>query len=252
MNQRKHRQRQGRFSVEGVALLEMALAAGVQPQEVYFSEEQLQLSDGGGRVLARLAATDAELVAVSLEVMNSLADRGIPEGIVSLFPLFETPLNDLRLAGDGLVLLIDRLQDPGNLGTLIRTADAIDAAAVVLIEPCVDPFESKAVRATMGSLFNVPLMRTTDVPALFQRLAALGLSTVAADAHRGEAWGANLWQGSVALVVGHETRGLTEDVLPYVDAWVSLPMVGKAESLNVAVAGGVLMYAWLKANERHG
>jgi TrmH family RNA methyltransferase len=114
----------------------------------------------------------------------------------------------------------------------------------------VDPFDPKVVRGSMGSLFNVPLVRTADVPALFAWLRSHSLPAVGADAHRGVAWGEGLWSGGVALVLGNETRGLSTDVAQHVEAWARLPMAGRAESLNVAVAGGVLMYAWLRANRQ--
>jgi TrmH family RNA methyltransferase len=154
------------------------------------------------------------------------------------------------LTGSELVVVLDRLQDPGNMGTLIRTADAVGAAAVILIEPCVDPFDPKTVRGSMGSLFNVPLVRTEDVQALFDRLRDQGLKAIGADAHQGQTWGQGLWRGGVALILGNEARGLSEDVCTHVKNWARLPIVGKAESLNVAVAGGVLMYAWLQANQK--
>jgi tRNA G18 (ribose-2'-O)-methylase SpoU len=102
----------------------------------------------------------------------------------------------------------------------------------------------------MGSLFNVPLARTLDVAGLFSGLSEKGLRLVGADAQHGQAWGAGLWEGGVALVVGNEARGLSRDVRPFIQAWARLPIAGKAESLNVAVAGGVFMYTWLRANLR--
>jgi len=249
LKQRKHRQRQGRFLVEGLQLLHMALDAGARPVEVFYCQNQFAGTEAPA-LLDRFRRAGAELLAVSPRVMATLAERDTPQGIVVTFALFQTPLSSLRLQGQELVVVLDRLQDPGNLGTLIRTADAVGAAAVVLIEPCVDPFDPKTVRGTMGSLFNVPLVRTTDPPGLFARLREAKLRLVGADAHRGVAWGRDLWKGGVALILGNEARGLSEDVRDQVEAWVHLPMVGKAESLNVAVAGGVLMYTWLRANLR--
>ena len=181
--------------------------------------------------------------------MQALAEREAAEGLVVTFDLWQTSLTDLRLAGNDLVVVLDRLQDPGNLGTLLRTADAVDAAAVALIEPCVDPFDPKVVRGSMGSLFNLPLVRSSDVDGLFAALHGRGLRIVAADAQQGVDWGQGLWQGGVALVLGNEARGLSADVVPHIDAWARLPIPGQAESLNVAVAGGVLMYAWLRQRD---
>jgi TrmH family RNA methyltransferase len=165
---------------------------------------------------------------------------------MATFDLFEASPDELRFSGNDLVLVLDRLQDPGNLGTLIRTADAVGAAGVVLLEPCADPFDPKVVRGSMGSIFHVPLLRASDVAATLAALHGRGLRIAGADAHRGVDWGDGLWSGPVALVLGNEARGLSPDVIPHVDAWARLPIPGQAESLNVAVAGGVLMYAWLR------
>ncbi|MBE9508039.1 MAG: RNA methyltransferase [Chloroflexi bacterium] len=247
LDQRKHRRRQNRFRVEGLQLLHMALDGNAHPLEVFYCESQFAGAEAPA-LLNRFRQTSADMMAVSGHVMQTLSQRDVPQGIVATFALFETPLKALRLTGRELVVVLDRLQDPGNLGTLIRTGDAVGAAAVVLIEPCVDPFDPKTVRGSMGSLFNVPLVRTADVAGLFAWLRRKGLRSVGADARLGEAWGQGLWEGGVSLILGNEARGLSEDVRVHVETWAQLPIVGQAESLNVAVAGGVLMYAWLQAN----
>lgn len=247
LDQRKHRQRQGRFLVEGLQLLHMALDAGAHPAEVFYCESQFVGTEAAA-LLSRFGQTDADLVAVSEYVMQTLSQREAPQGIVATFALFETSLQALELTGRELVVVLDRLQDPGNVGTLIRTADTVGAAALILIEPCVDVFDPKTVRGSMGSLFNVPLVRTADVDELFGWLRNQGLRPVGADAQQGEIWGEGLWEGGVALILGNEARGLSENVRVHLEDWARLPIVGQAESLNVAVAGGVLMYEWLRAN----
>jgi RNA methyltransferase, TrmH family len=247
LDQRKHRQRQGRFLVEGLQLLHMALDAGARPVEVFYCESQFVGTEAAA-LLSRFGQTDADLVAVSEYVMQTLSQREAPQGIAATFALFETSLQALGLAGRELVVVLDRLQDPGNEGTLIRTADAVGAAALILIEPCADVFDPKTVRGSMGSLFNVPLVRTEDVNELFDWLRGQGLRPVGADAQQGKAWGGGLWGGGVALILGNEARGLSEDVRAHLEDWARLPIVGQAESLNVAVAGGVLMYEWLRVN----
>jgi TrmH family RNA methyltransferase len=244
LTQRKHRESQGRFLVDGLQLLHMALDAGTQPVEVFYTESLLTGSEGPA-LLKRFRSKNADLVPVSEHVMAALSERETPQGIVAAFALFETALDDQRLTGQELIVVLDRLQDPGNVGTLIRTADAAGAAAVVLIEPCVDVFDPKTVRASMGSLFNLPVITTADVPRLFDWLRGVNLRPVGADLAQGR-W--DLEPGGVALILGNEARGLSDDIRAYIDTWIRLPMVGKAESLNVAVAGGILMYMWLRAN----
>jgi RNA methyltransferase, TrmH family len=247
LRQRKCRQAGARFLVEGLQLLHMALDAGATPHEVFFCPEQL-VGPEAGSLVERFRRAGAELLAVAPNVMASLSERDEPQGIVATFHIPERTLADLKLSGGELVLVLDRLQDPGNLGTLIRTADAAGAVAIILIEPCVDPFDPKTLRGSMGSLFNVPLISMKDVAGAFAWLRARGLRPVGADPHQGELWGEGVWQGGVALVLGNEARGLSSDVAAQVNQYARLPIVGKAESLNVAIAGGVLMYAWLRAN----
>lgn len=247
LRQRKHRQASGLFLVEGLQLLHMALDSGATPHEVFYCPGQF-IGTEAASLLSRFQQTGAALLNVSVRVMETLSEREEPQGIVATFHLVQHPLQSLQLRGRELVVVLDRLQDPGNLGTLIRTADAVGAAAIILIEPCVDPFDPKTVRGSMGSIFNVPVMSAKDVTGLFAWLRSCGLRPIGADPHLGEIWGVGLWRGGVALILGNEARGLSDDVAAQINAWVKLPIAGKAESLNVAVAGGVLMYAWLREN----
>ncbi len=245
LDQRKHRQQQGRFAVEGLQLLHMALDSGAQPVEVFFCEA-LFVGDEAAALFARFQKTDAEIFAVSPEILRALSERESPQGLVATFSLIEKSLDSLTLTGHELAIVLDRPQDPGNLGTILRTADAAGASAVICVTPCVDPFDPKTVRSSMGSLFNLPIIQTPDVSGLFAHLQ--GFNIIGADAKRGELWTQCDWHGGVALVLGNEARGLADDVSGHITTWASLPMSGKTESLNVAIAGGILMYAWVQAN----
>lgn len=247
LKQRKHRQADALFLVEGLQLLHMALDGGAVPHQAFFCPEHFAGSEPQ-RLLQRLRERDADLFQVAPHVMETLSERDETQGVVATFHLAQGDLDSLALTGRELIVVLDRLQDPGNLGTLIRTADAVAAAAVILIEPCVDPFDAKAIRGSMGSLFNLPVISVRDVAALFARFKERGIRAVGADPHLGHVWGGGLWRGGVALLLGNEARGLSGDVAAQIEAWARLPIVGKAESLNVAVAGGVLMYAWLQEN----
>ncbi len=247
LTERKERQKQGRFLVEGLQALHMALDGGWEPLEVFFCEA-LFTGTAAPELLERFAQTSATLVPVAPHVLERLSEREVPQGIVASFALRHFHLEDLSWSDPALMVVLDRIRDPGNLGTLLRTADAVGAAALLLLPPAVDPFDPRAVRASMGSLFNLPLVVADDGHRALQALRARGLRLLGADAHRGVAWGTGLWSGSVALVLGNEAQGLAPELLPLITDWVHLPMYGKADSLNVAVAGGVLMYAWRQAN----
>ena len=245
--QRKHRQRERLFRVEGLQALHMALEAGYEPVELLYCEE-LFAGEGAPSLLERFRKTRAELVSVERSVMEGLSGRETPQGLVGIFPFIDVELERLALEGNELIVVLDRLQNAGNLGTLLRTADAVGAGAVIMLEPCVDLYDPGAVRGSMGSLFNLPVVRMGDPEGLFAWLKEKGFRAAGADPYEGELWHRGDWEGGTALVLGNEARGLSADVRAFIDSWVRLPMVGKAESLNVSVVGGVLMYAWSMGN----
>lgn len=271
LSQRKHRQRQNRFVVEGLQLLSMAVQAmatdagreRIVPRDLFYSEA-LFSGETAPRLLNQLTAAGAEAIAVDARVLNTLSDRDTSQGLIATFARQELEYSADQLQRKisslqssisnpqpSLLLILDKLQDPGNLGTLIRTADAAAATAVVLLEPCVDPFDPKTVRSTMGSIFTVPFVRTTHGESMLRQLAQRGFRLVGADAGRGSTvWQSDALVGQVALILGNEARGLSGEMHPGIDSYVSLPLLGQAESLNVAVAGGVLMYEWLRVNHK--
>jgi TrmH family RNA methyltransferase len=263
LSQRKHRVRQNRFLVEGLQLLGMAVEmkgtspAGCKiiPGELFYSEE-LFTGETAPRLRDELVRAGAEPVPVAPQVLDTLSERETSQGLACTFRRDELAwsLEELESTVAGkpsLLLILDKLQDPGNLGTLIRTADAVGAQGVILLQPCVDPFDPKTVRGTMGSIFTMPFIQTDLSGELFTRLGGLGYRPVGADARRGElAWQSETLTGAVALVLGNEARGLSRQLHPYLSDYVSLPLHGRAESLNVAIAGGVLMYEWLRINHK--
>ncbi len=293
LTDRKYRQRQNRFLVEGLQLLSLAVQvmttpqgrARVKPLELFYSEA-LFTGETAPRLLKQLTQAGAEAIPVAPHVLDTLSERDVSQGLAATFSLsdLEWSLDELELtlspnqsipdsenkrsqasldaaappfasedahSASALLLVLDKLQDPGNLGTLIRTADAVGVRAIILLEPCVDPFDPKTVRGTMGSLFTVPFARTKNVEDLLPRLTQSGYRLVGADGQRGEPpWQSEVLVGSVALVLGNEARGLRPELRPYLHDYVRLPLRGPAESLNVSVAGGALMYEWLRVNEK--
>jgi TrmH family RNA methyltransferase len=276
LSRRKYRLRQNRFLVEGLQLLGIAVdmfsrssqtCSCLRPLELYYCEA-LFAGETAPRLLGDLTRAGAEAIPVAANVLNTLSERDTSQGLVAIFGLSDlecTPdelvsaiRSDLdpqatarRPGSSGMVLVLDKLQDPGNLGTLIRTADAVGVRAVFLLEPCVDPFDPKTVRSTMGSIFAVPFARVKAAVELLQQLQALGFGLIGADTGRGSiAWQSGTLSGSVALILGNEARGLSGELRPAITSYVNLPQYGHAESLNVAVAGGVLMYEWRRVNDR--
>jgi TrmH family RNA methyltransferase len=243
--QRKHRQRQGRFLVEGGQLLWMAADGGFIIDEVFISGGWEPHSPKG-LLLSNLVHQGAQIIQVAPSILHSLSTRKGGEPLIGVVQHLALSLREIKLRDTALILVLDRLQDCGNVGTLIRTADAAGATAVILLEPCADAYDPRAVRSSMGSIFNLPVVKIHDPGELSAWTEKNKLDMVGADAHRGTLWGGEVLQGSTVLCLGNEASGLSEDVDKLVKARVQLPIYGKADSLNVAVAGGVLMYLWRK------
>lgn len=262
LSQRKHRREQNRFCAEGLQILRAAVEAlsrpmatrKVVPDEVFFCEE-LFAGESAPDILGTLSDAGAVLLPVTATVMDSLSSREQSQGLLATFTadclvtsLIAWDPPETRVAQ--LLVVLDQLQYPGNVGTLVRTADAVGATAVVFVEPSADPLDPKAVRASMGSIFSVPLLRADD-PQLLSRWSAVhGIRWVAADPD-GEAslWGTDDLVGSVGLLLGNEGRGLCPTLHQLASAHVHLPQPGRVDSLNVSIAGGVLMYEWLRRRE---
>lgn len=260
LTQKKHRLRQNRFAAEGLQVLRMAIEglttpqmeSRIRPLDVFYCEE-LFTTDTGPQILAQLVAAGAEGIPVSQQVLETLSDRVLSQGLVATFAIDSLlhSLEELRLcAGERqLFVVLDRPQYPGNVGTLIRTADAVGAGGTILIEPAADTFDPKSIRSSMGSIFAMPVVRTNDVSALRDWGRSSELRWVGADVSGGDVvWESDAMIGSIGLLLGNEGEGLHPELLQLTDETVRLPQRGNAESLNVSVAGGILMYEWLRVN----
>lgn len=241
---RKHRERAGQFLVEGIRAVEEALQCGAPVDTLVYAPELL-VSE---RAQALLEKVDpGRRLALSGEAFRSLSERDDPQGIAAVVPIPERSLAHIPPAPDLLVLVAWQLQDPGNLGTLIRTADAVAASGVVIIEPSVDLYDPQTVRATMGSLFALPIVRLAEGAPLEQwcgelRAAGLPLLIVASSAHGDRLHYAVDFCRPVVLLVGSERHGLPAAARAAADVVVRLPMAGRATSLNVAAATAALVY----------
>ncbi len=238
LKRRLHREEKKRFLLEGIRGIEEALNTGARIYEVLISP-YLFRNARGSKLYERLVDAGVEIHGVTGEVLEFVADTETPQGIVAIvgFP-------DLRpaLHGTPLVMLAYEIRDPGNLGTLIRSADAFGLAGIILSGDVVDPFNAKCIRATMGSIFRVPLMSFDRVEDSIEFLKRQGFSIVAADVNAKTLSYDYDFQGKCGILLGSESHGLPREVVRLCDALVSIPMIGDAESLNAAVAGSVLMY----------
>jgi TrmH family RNA methyltransferase len=236
LGRRRSRQQERRFVIEGPVLVAEAVAAGWRLEQQVLPEGSDAAIEGAGEV-CRLADGVFERVAPTLAPRPPLAIAAMDDGGRRSAP---------TLADAGFVLVLDRIADPGNLGTILRSAEAAGVELVVLTPGSADPYAPKVVRASAGALFHVPL-----ASADLAELRAAGLRVIGTTSHATPSGGvrdhdAADWSGRIAVVMGPEAAGLTvapSDVDGPVDEWVTISHVGRSESLNVAMAATVLVFA---------
>ncbi len=232
LKEKKYRERYGEFLVEGAHSVAWALSSPYLVRDVVFSDG-FSLSEN-----LRQSLEGHNLVKVPDHVFAKMADTKTPQGILCTCVLPKVP----DAPEQGLFVYCDRVRDPGNLGTIIRTADAMGFDGVILSPDCVDPFNPKLVRSTMGSLFHVSLYDGVDYEALtaWQKngfelvVSALSEAAVTPKELR--------FSDKTVIVMGNESSGVCRELIERGDKVVKIPMAGSAESLNVAAAAAILMY----------
>lgn len=243
LRSRRHRDRRGVFPIEGAREVERALDAGVRPIEAYLGPALFH--DEARAVAARLAALGVPRFELAEAAFRKASYRDAPDGVLVVAEAWSPDLGPLELGRDALVLVIDGLEKPGNVGALLRTADAAGATAVFVTGAGTDVFNPNVIRASMGSVFARPVI-PADPADLRAFLDARGVRVVATSPAASRSfWEVDL-TGATAIVVGSEHQGLEADWLGHADLRVRIPMEGLADSLNVATAGALLLYEALR------
>jgi TrmH family RNA methyltransferase len=233
LKRRGDRDREGAFLLESIVGLEAALGAGIAVREVFVAEERGDLQE-------RCEDMSLDVTIVPDHVLRAVADTTTPQGMVAVAAIPKARLRDIPAEAD-LILVLAEVRDPGNAGTLVRSAAAAGAGAVVFTEASVDPYAPKTVRASAGALFAVPIVRNVPLADATQALSDRGLSVYLAEAWEGPpVFEADLTE-PVAFIVGNEAHGIPETGASHPGA-LSIPMPGGTESLNVAIAGSILLY----------
>ncbi|WP_019970217.1 RNA methyltransferase [Mycobacterium sp. 141] len=236
------RRRAARFLAEGPNLVEAALRRGLV-SEVFVTEPAL---DRFGAMLA-----DAPVQLVTERAAKTLSDTVTPVGLVAVCRLPEASLDDVLAASPRLIAVAVQLSEPGNAGTLIRVADAMGADAVVLAGNAVDPYNSKCLRASAGSIFSIPVLSESDETATVERLRAAGLQVLATTVDGEVSLDAPDFKRELAAptawLFGPEAHGLPPALAAMADHRVRIPMPGNAESLNIASAASICLYQSARA-----
>jgi RNA methyltransferase, TrmH family len=241
------RREQGRHLVEGPHAVGEALIAGVV-EEVLVVAGDDDLSAFGD---LPSIPDEVRVTTMAPHVLDRLADTTTPQGILAVCRTRHATLE--AVVGRGVLVVLHAVADPGNAGTILRTADAAGAAGMVLTEGSVDPFGPKALRAAAGSTYHLPVVTGVGLPALLAACRARGQRVLALDgAATTEVFALERDRDPVALVVGNEAHGLPAEVVAAVDGTVAVPLYGRAESLNVAAAAAVAIYAAARSRAAEG
>jgi TrmH family RNA methyltransferase len=229
---------EGYLAVEGIRMIEEAIRSGLRFQAVFFSDAG---SGHATRLLPQIGS-QVETLLLPDEVFASAVNTESPQGVAALVKLRPHKFEDLLdSASDSLLVAVAGIQDPGNLGTIIRSAEAFGARAILLGEKTVTHFNSKAVRGSAGSLFRQPLLRV-KLAASIAALKQQGLRVLATSSHKGKPLHEANFTGAAMIVIGNEGAGVPQEILSLADELVTIQHSSRVESLNAGIAASILLY----------
>jgi TrmH family RNA methyltransferase len=240
LREKKLRRREGKFLAEGLRLLTDARESGMLPEMLVMASGRAPhpLLD---ELEAAVAAAGGEVVEMDEAILAKVTGKDNPQALAGVFAEFDTQLAMIERATAGIWLVAQALRDPGNLGTMLRTGDAVGAGGLILIDDCADPFSVEAVRASMGAIFTQRLAQARWEEFLPWLRSGAG-QLVAASLRDPTDYREAVYQAPCFLLVGNESQGLPAAYEAECDLRVTIPMRGRADSLNAAVAGAVLAY----------
>jgi TrmH family RNA methyltransferase len=245
LHQKKNREKQGLFPIEGIKSVAEALDSAIEVRFGLYSEKCLN-HEKGIELVKRLIQQDVSLCQVSESILKDTVGTETPQGIIVAGTVPDYSFSDISDKGNEIVLVVDGVQDPGNLGTIIRTACAAGVKAVFLLKGTVDAYSPKVVRATMGALFHIPLIDKYSDNEVLAFLKGNGYQVFVAHISGSEIYYKVDIKRPVAWVLGNEGNGPGDFWIDNADQTVQIPLEGKAESLNVSVAAGILLFDTLR------
>ncbi len=249
LKRKKYRDQYGEYLIEGPNLIKEALKEGVEIRTLMIS---VFSEDGGNdsEILEEECLKDRTLV-LSGNLFEELSETETPQGMLAVVSKRVNCRPDDVMRPGGSIIVLDRLQDPGNIGTILRTADAAGFDMAIFIKGTGDPYSSKIVRSAAGSLFRIPIVSVSGYDELEELLRRNGKKIIATAMNGEAAYFETDISTDCAIVIGNEGNGVDDDLIRRADMTISIPMAGNTESLNASVAAGILMYERIRRqNER--
>ncbi len=245
MKKAKERKNQGVFVVEGPKMCFEAPFSWVET--VYIAESFYRDSEEFGRLEDYIQAAKEEQVSIRYEVVSdsvfkTVSDTQTPQGILAVVRMPEYGLPELRKGGNTLLLVLESIQDPGNLGTMIRTGEGAGVTGVIMNRTTVDLFNPKTIRSTMGSIYRIPFFVAEDLGETVEKVKKAGVRLYAAHLKGKMAYDEPDYTGPCGFLIGNEGNGLSAELADLASGYIRIPMEGNVESLNAAVSASLLVY----------
>ena len=248
LREKKYRKQEGLFLAEGLRILTEAREEGVLPEMLFHAGSTHPLAL---ELISAMEAAGGDVILTTPDILSKISGKDNAQAVVGVYRDRLTPLEGLDRSGADIWIVAQALRDPGNLGTILRTGDAVGAGGLILVDDCVDPFSVEAVRASMGALFTQSIS-TASWPDFLAWLRDGPGQLVGTSLHTDTDYQEPRYAAPTFLLVGNEAQGLPRDYEEACDLLVKMPMLGKADSLNVAVATAVMAYEIVNQNRKRG
>ena len=245
LKDKKYRDETGLYIIEGIKMLEEAIEEKARIRKIIICEECLKAEDLEQKVLYEIAKYNC--IYVNSKVFNSLTDVVAPQGIMAVI---EKPNKDIKIKYDqDIILALDGIQDPGNLGTILRTADSVNLKQIIVTKNTADSYNPKVVRSTMGAILRIKIIETDDLAKTLKEAKKNKFKIVATSLDTNNSI-YDIDYNKKVIVIGNEANGVSKEIQELADNKVKIPMLGKTESLNASVATGIILYEYVRQKIR--
>jgi len=248
LHRKKDRWMKRSFFVEGIRAIDDCIKSSANVEYLVYSDMLFEIK-GGKELYDTICLENYKLYYISDKLFKEVSDTEKPQGILAVVNYDIKRIDDVLKEKENFIILLDRVQDPGNMGTIIRTADAFGSNGVIVTEGCVDIFNPKTVRSTMGSIFHIPLLYYRSANEAIRDLKNSSIKVITTSLDAKDYCFDVDFRTNFALVIGNEASGVSSEVMAESDLLIKIPMPGNAESLNAAIASSVIMYEALRQRQ---
>lgn len=250
LHRKNYRDKTGQFFIEGIKVVKEAYERKVNLHNIIVCPEILKKVNGGEEFLTYIFNNNIPIFFVPINIFKEISGTDNPQGVLAVVSKSNQTFTELN--HKGMYILLDGVQDPGNLGTIIRTADAVGVDGVVLSSGCVDAYNLKTLRATAGSIFRVRIFEKVNLPEFVKDMQQMGMKIIVASLQSNQYYFNIKYSKGLGIVIGNEANGVSKKMLELADHIVSIPMKEGVDSLNAAIAASVIMYEVVRQQMVHG